>query len=131
MGRDASINIYNKESYRDYNKSLKEYYDMIDELKLNQVNEFDIVNLKKELVTKEDILYEDYVCILYKGKSECKDLVKIMRKYNPNDGDFIVTKEILDDLDDNQFLCRYAKNLGIDALKSMKRIVIYNTNDWK
>jgi len=117
MGRDTRLTIENKKEY--------------DKLtKVQEVLEFDDIDGETfhwlELYS-EKLKWKSHVEeIAYWGKSNCTEIVKIMRKYNPKDGDVVLNEKILNDID--HLINEKQLRKILYCFRQEGLLVVYNTN---
>jgi len=117
MGRDTSITIVDKKEY----EKVQTLKDILEE---NISNNFRI-ELENYIELKE---YE-YVknIITYWNKWNCNDeIVELMREYNYEDGDIIMSENMLNDID--HLLTEQQLKEIFYCLRQEDLLVIYNTN---
>ena len=117
MGRDTSITIENK---KEYNKMTK----------VDEVLEFDDIDGETfhwlELYS-EKLKWKSHVKeIAYWGKSDCNEIVEIMREYDYEDGDIILTQDMVGRIE--HLLNNEQFNEIQLAFENDELLVVYNTN---
>jgi len=117
MGRDTSITIVDKTEY-DKVQTLK---DILTEDNISNRFRIEIENY----IERKEYEYVKKV-VAYWDKWDCDEIVEIMRKYNPDDGDIIMDENMLLDIchlissEDCALLDRRMHNQNV--------YIIYNTN---
>jgi len=117
MGRDTSISIFDK---HDYNRLEK----------VNEVLDYDDIDY--DLLCQLEMFADELGCnslieeVAYWDKSECDEVVQIMRNYDYDDGDIIMTTDMVD------AICHLLTSQQITKLTSAfeddKYLAVYNTN---
>jgi len=127
MGRDTSIYKEDRGCYYKLQEAKHNLYKLED---LDWCEEYDLV-IANELVDEIDcICYDKSEEVAYWGKSNCSNIVKFFREYKTEDGDFIITKDILEILID-ELSDEFTENQISDMLNTINdkySILVYNTN---